>query len=152
MTEITGLDQLKANFAQVKDDMIKRTARTAVAAGARVIRNAAKTNALAHGFRKSGLLIRSIKSFQRRSGVDPGTTVFSIGIPGRGKKNHPFYWRFLEFGWNHTGTAYRKQAKTITPIPARPFLAPALQQNQEAAVRAMADSVAKSLEKYGRKE
>lgn len=150
MTEVTGLDQLKANFAQVKDDMIKRTARTAVAAGARVIRNAEKTNALAHGFRKSGLLIRSIKSFQRRSGVEPGTTVFSIGIPTN--KDGPFYWRFLEFGWNHTGTAYRKQAKTITPIPARPFLAPALQQNQEAAVRAMADSVAKSLEKYGRKE
>lgn len=150
MTEITGLDQLKANFAQVKDDMIKRTARTAVAAGARVIRNAAKTNALAHGFRKSGLLIRSIKSFQRRKGVDLGTTVFSVGIPAG--KGSPFYWRFLEFGWNHTGTAHRKQADNITPIPARPFIQPALQQNQEAAVQAMADSVAKSLEKYGRKE
>lgn len=149
MTEVSGLDQLKANFALVKDDMIKRTARTAVAAGARVIRNAAKANALAHGFRKSGLLIRSIKSFQRRSGVDPGTTVFSVGVPAN--KDGPFYWRFLEFGWKHTGTAYRKQAETITPIPARPFIQTALQNNQEAAVQAMADSVAKSLEKYGSK-
>lgn len=151
MSDVRGIEQLKANFAHVKEDMVKRTARTAVASGARVIRNAAKANAMTLGFRKSGNLIRNIKSFQRRSGAEPGTTVFSVGVVTKGQmtekakaktKRDPFYWRFLEFGWMHSGT---------TEIPARPFVGPALQQNQEAAITAMADSVANSLTKYGAK-
>ena len=123
VVRIEGLDELKRKLAEVPKAMRKRVLRTALAAGAREVRDVAKRNApvmtlgtsLKAPYRKPGTVkqairVRTSKADRRAGDVGVFVNVRPAKAGQRGAKNpnDPFYWRFLEFG--------------TKKMPARPFL------------------------------
>lgn len=138
---IRGLPDLREALRSLPDKLRRRAARNALAAGARVVRDAARAQApvlrepLKAPFRKPGTLRQAISvrtsKLARRSGdvgvfvnVRPlkrgAVSAFKSATGLRAAKNprDPFYWRFLEFGTRF--------------MTARPFLAPAAQRLSDA--------------------
>ena len=123
VVRIEGLDEFKRKLAEVPKAMRKRVLRTALAAGAREVRDVAKRNApvmtlgtsLKAPYRKPGTVkqairVRTSKADRRAGDVGVFVNVRPAKAGQRGAKNpnDPFYWRFLEFG--------------TRKMPARPFL------------------------------
>ena len=123
VVRIEGLENLKRKLAEVPKAMRKRVLRTALAAGAREVRDVAKRNApvmtlgtsLNAPYRKPGTVkqairVRTSKADRRAGDVGVFVNVRPAKSGQRGAKNpnDPFYWRFLEFG--------------TRKMPARPFL------------------------------
>ena len=123
VVRIEGLDELKRKLSEVPKAMRKRVLRTALAAGAREVRDVAKRNApvmtlgtsLKAPYRKPGTVkqairVRTSKADRRAGDVGVFVNVRPAKAGQRGAKNpnDPFYWRFLEFG--------------TKKMPARPFL------------------------------
>ena len=123
VVRIEGLDNLKRKLAEVPKAMRKRVLRTALAAGAREVRDVAKRNApvmtlgtsLKAPYRKPGTVkqairVRTSKADRRAGDVGVFVNVRPAKAGQRGAKNpnDPFYWRFLEFG--------------TKKMPAKPFL------------------------------
>jgi HK97 gp10 family phage protein len=129
---IHGLGELKALLQALPDRLRRRALRNALAAGARVVRDAAKraapvlsatSPAVLKGIRKPGtvrraLSVRTSKAAKRAGNVGvfvnvrpaPGARVSrGKAVPSqRGAKspNDPFYWRWLQFG-----------TKRMRPVP-----------------------------------
>lgn len=153
----TGFDEIRANIQKFGYGIANNAIVAAARASASVVVKQARANAMAHGFKKSGLMIRNIRAIRRRSGVPEGQVIFSVGILANKKNgaNNPYYWRFLEFGWNHVGSASRlgkadkKAGKTraVTSIPARPFIQPAGEQSVDAAINAFKIKITEYLAK-----
>ena len=122
---ITGLTEAIATLKALPDKLRKRALRNALAAGARLVRDAAKAEApvlsandpaVRKGWRKPGTLrkaiaLRTSKVSRKRGAVGVFVNVrpakgvkFKGGkqVKGsqRGAKNpsDPYYWRFVEFG------------------------------------------------------
>lgn len=123
-------------------DMAGKVARQATAAGAGVVRKAARQNAPVD----SGNLQAAI--VMKRERDTPLTEEYIVtirqgrtrdtkaGKSGKGPKGKDaFYARFVEFG--------------TVKMPARPFLRPALEQNTDAATQAMAKRLKARLDKAG---
>ena len=123
VVRIEGLDEFKRKLAEVPKAMRKRVLRTALAAGAREVRDVAKRNAptlslgsaLKAPYRKPNTIkqairVRTSKADRRAGDVGVFVNVRPAKAGQRGAKNpnDPFYWRFLEFG--------------TKKMPARPFL------------------------------
>ena len=123
VVRIEGLDEFKRKLAEVPKAMRKRVLRTALAAGAREVRDVAKRNApvmtlgtsLKAPYRKPGTVkqairVRTSKADRRAGDVGVFVNVRPAKAGQRGAKNpnDPFYWRFLEFG--------------TKKMPAKPFL------------------------------
>ena len=123
VVRIEGLDEFKRKLAEVPKAMRKRVLRTALAAGAREVRDVAKRNAptlslgsaLKAPYRKPNTIkqairVRTSKADRRAGDVGVFVNVRPAKAGQRGAKNpnDPFYWRFLEFG--------------TKKMPAKPFL------------------------------
>lgn len=130
---ISGLPDLKAALRAIPEKLRKRALRNALAAGARVVRDDARSrapvlsqaDALRAPFRTPGTVKRAIvvrTSKQARRAGDVGVFLnvrpAKAGQRGAKSKTDPFYWRWLEFG--RVGVA------------ARPFLQPAAQKLTDA--------------------
>lgn len=136
-TKITGLDDIKEALSGIVPKLRKRALRNALAAGGRIIRDAARAAApvispsslaVVKGYRKPGTVKKAISvrtsKLARRSG-DVGVFVNVRPAKGanRGGKNpnDPFYWRWLgRFGFLDAGAARLSEAlqvftKTIGP-------------------------------------
>jgi HK97 gp10 family phage protein len=111
--KIEGLDDLKAKLRDLPRKMRVRVLRNALSAGARLVRDEAKRNApvLAQAdrtpYRTPGLVRKSISvrtSKRDRRAGDVGVFVnvrpAKSGQRGAKSPTDPFYWRWLEFGWN----------------------------------------------------
>lgn len=154
-SEILGIGELQANFAELKTGMETRTSRVMVAAAGGVVRKRAKSKAQALGLKRTGSLIKNIV-IKREPQAPAGTTQYNLGVRhghnltkkqkvssklainkgGRIVKRYeddPYYWRFPEFGT-------RKQQAT-------PYLDPALEEGRTEAIEAMATRLQKELEK-----
>lgn len=158
MSEVDGLAELRANFAQLGADVQRGGARRMVAAGGRIVVNAAKAAARNLGLRKTGALIKNI--VQKREPQAPANTAqVNVGVrhgrdltkkqksksklkvttKGRIVKKYvddPFYWKFLEF--------------TTEKRAATPYLAPAMENNVQPAVDAMNTQLEKELAKVAK--
>ena len=153
--QITGLGDLKQQFAKVKQGMIRKTAFRMVAAAGGVLRKEARALALSHGLKRSGALIRNI-SIKRERNAPHGTAQYNLGVRhGRNlgrksvkylalnkagnvvtrRENDPFYWRFLEFGTKH-----------IRPYR---FIQDSLKNKRSEALAALEDRLKKDLERMG---
>lgn len=135
---IEGLDQALAVLRALPDRLRNRALRNALAAGGRVVRDAAKRlapvinpgdPAVLKGWRKPGTLKRAITVRTSKQARRAGNVGVFVNVrPAKGAKyrggkqvrasqrgakspNDPFYWRFVEFG--------TKRAE------AKPFLQPA---------------------------
>jgi len=114
--KVQGLDQLKAVLLGLPDKLRRRALRNALAAGARLVRNAAKAAApvisadhpavlrriRARGTLQKAITVRTSKQARR----DGNVGVFVNVRPARGaqrgakKPTDPYYWRWINFGWN----------------------------------------------------
>jgi HK97 gp10 family phage protein len=149
-TEVLGLRELGRAMERLGADVAGKVARQATAAGARVVRQAARDKAPID----SGNLAASIVMKRVRQ---TNLTEEYIVTPRRGKKKDvklgkhaarngkagknnlagkdAFYARFVEFG--------------TVKMPAHPFMRPALENNIPAATQAMADRLRARLKKVG---
>lgn len=129
--KVHGIPELKAALRSLPDKLRRRALRNALAAGARVVRDAAKRGApvlrpeLQAPYRKPGTVrdavtVRTSKRARRVGNVGVFLNVRPAKQGARGAKSRtdPFYWRFLEFGTKH--------------MSARSFLRPAAAKLGEA--------------------
>lgn len=110
--KVTGIPDLRAQLRSIPQKLRKRALRTALAAGARVVRDEARrlapvisasAPAVLKGYRKPGTVRRAIavrtSKLARRSG-DVGVFVnvrpAKRGQRGAKNPNDPFYWRWLK--------------------------------------------------------
>jgi HK97 gp10 family phage protein len=119
MLKVEGLKELQAALRSVPEKLRKRALRNALAAGARVVRDESRANApvlsaegarLAAPYRKPGTVrnaisVRTSKIARRAGNVGVFVNVRPAKKGTRGAKSpdDPFYWRWLEFGWNPAG-------------------------------------------------
>jgi HK97 gp10 family phage protein len=118
--KVSGLPDFKAALMALPDKLRRRALRNALAAGARVVRDAARVqtpvlspgNALRTPYRKPGtvkkaITVRTSKRDRRAGDVGVFVNVRPAKGGARGAKSadDPFYWRWLEFGWNPAGSA-----------------------------------------------
>lgn len=119
-TTIRGLPELKTALAGIVPKLRRRALRNALAAGARLVRDRARSlapvlklttrsgfAAQQRGVRRVGtvrkaIAVRTSKLARRRGDVGVFVNVRPAKGAERGarKPNDPFYWRWLEFGWN----------------------------------------------------
>ena len=118
--KVMGLPDFKAALLALPDKLRRRALRNALAAGARVVRDVARVNApvltpenaLRAPYRKPGtvkkaIVVRTSKRDRRAGDVGVFVNVRPAKGAARGAKSSsdPFYWRWLEFGWNPAGNA-----------------------------------------------
>lgn len=109
--KVTGIPDLKAALASIAPKLRKRVLRNALAAGARLVRDAARKetpvlkSSLKVPYRtpgtvKKAISVRTSKIARRAGDVGVFVNVRPAKVGQRGAKNpaDPFYWRFLNFG------------------------------------------------------
>lgn len=120
-----GIDDLKNKLLALPKQLRTRVLRNALSAGARIVRDDAKQNAPVLSadlrqapFRKPGTVrdaIRVRTSKRDRKAGDVGVFVnvkpAQKGQRGAKSKDDPFYWRWLEFGWNAARRGESKRAR-----------------------------------------
>lgn len=129
---LTGVEEMTRRLQSLVPKLRVRALRNALAAGARVVRDEARrrapvlqtstpsgASALRRGVRKPGtvrdaIVVRTSK-VARRAGdvgvfvnVRPARGATRTRASQRGAKNpnDPYYWRFLEFGWDRKPQGY----------------------------------------------
>lgn len=128
-TRVRGIPDLRAELVALPDKLRKRAVRNALAAGARLVRDTARREIAPHdlsptapsvragrrgiGTVRKAITVRTSKAARR--GGDVG--VFVNVRPARGgnagaqRPTDPYYWRWLEFGWNPAAGPQRNSAK-----------------------------------------
>jgi HK97 gp10 family phage protein len=113
---VSGIPDFKAALQSIVPKLRKRALRNALAAGARVVRDEAQRNTpmlrvpAPHrkpGTVKKAITVRTSKIARRRGDVGVFVNVKPAKAGQRGAKSDadPFYWRWLNFGWNPAGYA-----------------------------------------------
>lgn len=130
---VQGIPDVRAALAGVVPKLRVRALRNALAAGARLVQRAARNAtpvlnlanawsayAFRKGIRKPGTVrkaisVRTSKLSKRRGDVGVFVNVRPAKGGARGAKNYrdPFYWRWLNFGWNPRGP-YKGTAQQIS--------------------------------------
>ncbi|AEC22288.1 hypothetical protein PT7_P052 (plasmid) [Pusillimonas sp. T7-7] len=131
--QMTGLRELGAAMKELDSRVQKRIARSATAAGARVIANEAKKLVpVDTGNLKKNIRTANLKPNQ------PGLQETVVGVRVKGKKDDSaYYFRFLEFGTAH--------------MAPRPFLRPAFETKKQEAAGKIKEQLAKRLEAEAQK-
>jgi HK97 gp10 family phage protein len=160
---VQGIAELRRELLSIAPRLRRRALRNALAAGARVFRDEARrrapvlklstiagASAFARGVRKPGTLKRAIsvrtsKLSTRRGDVGVFVNVKPLKGGGAKNPNDPYYWRWVEFGWNPASgsttkaqrrylnkrfSAFRKAGNTVKPGAA--FLRGAVAKQGEA--------------------
>lgn len=137
--KVEGLRELGDRMKGLSEAMNNRIARAATAAGAVVIRDAAKQKvAVDTGNLKKNVIVKRLPK-----GESPFTSEHIVTVrQGKLTKKQKaagledaFYGRFVEYG--------------TAKMPARPYMRPAFDQNKEKAVQAIKDRITKRLAKAG---
>lgn len=168
--KVTGLQELHRNLTTLATNVKTKYVRGAVAAGARIIRDAAMKNVPV----KTGTLRRAIYSkwIQEASGEHRQTFLVSVrrgkqfqaktktskrGRVTKTKNSDAYYWTWIEFGHVASGPtrigggasrreSARQKLKTAGRfVPPRPFLRPAFESNKTAAIEAVRVELAKRI-------
>ena len=134
--KIEGGADLSRRLLELNDKLQKKILRSAVVAGAQVVKKRAKQIARSKGIEDTGALIRNIagKVEKQRS---PEYVQINIGVrhgkpnPKAKRQDDPFYWHMHEFG--------------TSKMAARPFIRPAFEETKEEALGAMVERVKKGL-------
>lgn len=124
---VSGLPDLKAALQSIVPKLRKRALRNALAAGARVVRDEARRNTpilrvptptRSTGTVRKAITVRSSKIARRAGNVGVFVNVkpAKSGQRGAKSKTDPYYWRWLNFGWNPAGYStggYGKYGKRL---------------------------------------
>jgi HK97 gp10 family phage protein len=123
--KVEGLEHLKRQLSELTRQLRAKVLRNALSAGARIVRDEAKRNApVLNGlqrsapYRKPGTVrdairVRTSKRDRRAGDVGVFVNVKPAKPSERGAKsrNDPFYWRWLEFGWNPASKGVSKKQR-----------------------------------------
>lgn len=138
--QVLGLRELGVAMQGLSDDMRTKVARQAVAAGAGVVRKAARDKApVDSGNLKASLIMKRVKetNLTEEYIVTPRkgrTRDVKAAKRGQGKLGKDAYYaRFVEFG--------------TVKAPAQPFMRPALEDNVQRATQAIADRLRARIKK-----
>lgn len=107
--QIQGFDDLAAKLREIPKALRKRVLRNALAAGGRLVRDAARASApvlqaptpyRTLGLLKKQIVVRTSKASRRAGDVGVFVNVRPAKSGQRGAKSRtdPFYWRFVNFG------------------------------------------------------
>lgn len=138
---IDGLRELGERLRKLSDEVANKAARSATAAGAKLVKEQAKQNLRASPSVESGLVRDNViikKLGKRDSNLtsEHGVTVRKRAYPGGdSKRTTRKVASFLEFG--------------TVKMDAEPFLQPALDKRKEDAARAIADRLKRAIDKAG---
>jgi len=142
--EVAGLRQLGEAMRGLSEDVRTKVARQAVAAGASVVRKAARDKApVDSGNLKASMIMKRIRetNLTEEYIVTPRkgkTRDGKAAKRGQGKLGKDAYYaRFVEFG--------------TVKVPARPFIRPAMEDNVQRATQAIADRLAARIKKVSGK-
>lgn len=128
--QIEGLKELRAKLVSLAPELRDKELRAATAAGAKIVRDAARDLAPV----RTGLLRENIIEARRRSaGFDED---YAVAVRSHGK-DKPFYWRFVEFG--------------TVKMAAQPFLRPAFENNVQNIINAFKARLTAGLERIARR-
>ena len=131
--EIPGVEELNSALNLLPEDLAKKVVRNAVAAGARVIRDAARDLAPYDPSRTSGVHLRDGIVVKRKKNTND---IMIIGTQTRGSKAVP-HAHLLEFG--------------TVKMSAKPFLAPAAAMTQQKAIGKMFNVMANGILRESKK-
>ena len=135
--KISGGVELTRALEALNEKVKKKILRSAVVAGAAVVKKRAKQIAKSKGIEDTGALIRNIAAKVERQRSDTYAQI-NIGVrhgkPKKGAKNQddPFYWHMHEFG--------------TSKMAARPFIRPAFEEKQQEVIDTMVTRIKKKLE------
>lgn len=131
--KVAGLRELSLALKELDGRVQKRIARSATAAGARVIAKEAKARVrVDSGNVKKNIRTANLKPDQ------PGLQESVVGVRVKGKtKDSAFYWTYLEFG-------------TVKMAP-KPFIRPAFETKKHEAVEAIKDRLSKRIDAEAKK-
>lgn len=166
--KITNLDKVRETLRAVPQKLRARAVGNALAAGARLVRDAAKQAApvlkakfaLRNKYRKVGTLknaisVRTSKEAKRRGNIGRFVNVRPLRhtaknirtfgaslLAGARNPNDPFYWSFINYGWNPaSGDRFGKAAKRAR----RKLSAASIKTNRHVAGRFFMEQGAKRL-------
>jgi len=137
--KVEGLQELGMRMKSLSEDVNKRIARAATAAGAVVIRNSAQAKVpVDTGNLKKNIIVKRLPKGESSLTSEHIVTVrkgkLTAKQKGSGLKD-AYYGQFVEFG--------------TAKMPARPYLRPAFDQDKERAVEAIKSRIAARLKKAG---
>lgn len=159
---VKGLKELSQELEQLPKKLQKTAIRRAVAAGAKIILQKAKSSAP----RDSGALRRAIARYNRNNRNEPNITRQSIFVRTNRKRTkgqvkrgeNPYWWYFQEFGYNAIGRrkftgrgrqsrdAFRKSAGRF--IPETKFMRKAFSTSSGRALVTFRRTLRTELDKY----
>ena len=134
---ISGGAELTRALEALDQKVKKKILRSAIVAGAAVVKKRAKQIAKSKGIEDTGALIRNIAGKVERQRSDTYAQI-NIGVrhgkPKKGAKNQddPWYWWQHEFG--------------NSKMAARPFIRPAFEESKEEAIEVMTAKLRKGIE------
>ena len=130
---VEGLRELGMALKELDSRVQKRIARSATAAGARVIAKEAKQRVPVD----SGKVKKNIRTANLKP-KQPGIQETAVGVRVKGKTaDSAFYWRFLEFG--------------TAKMEAKPFFRPAFEATKMEAAEKIKEQLGKRLEAEAKK-
>jgi HK97 gp10 family phage protein len=143
-TRVDGLSELGRRMATLRAEVAQKMAPRATGKAAQIVKKAAKAQLRASPSIESGLLeknviVKKLGKSQTELTAEHIVTIKKRIYPKRGKEKQLRNTRQI---------AVYKEFGTVT-VPAEPFLRPALENNIQPAINAMADSLAADLAKAG---
>lgn len=127
------LDRIKQTLRDIAEKGARKHIRTGGRKAMQIVRDTAFNDApVETGKLKANVLIRT--SFKR------DTLLVRVGVKGGAQKNEtsPYYWRMVEFGTQH--------------MPARPFMAPALETNAQNVLNTFISEMVASIARAARRQ
>lgn len=144
--ELKGLDEMRKSLAKLPAKLQQKGLKSALGKAARVIRNAAKENALQVDDHETGRKIADniVQRVRGRHTRRTGDLMVSVGVatergripkgnPDDGAKGNTPHWHLIELG--------------TEKAQAQPFLRPAVEANAESAFEAFASEVERQVQK-----
>lgn len=135
MSELKGIENALKILNDVTPKVYAATVRKGMKASGKVMEAALKAGVMGAGLYSTGNLYNSIKAQGVRTQTMRGQMTVKIVAN--------FYGRFLEFGFLHTG-------KNGKHVPARPWLIPAMQGAEDAAIAEIEKVIIEEVDKLGK--
>lgn len=144
--KIEGLAEIDRRLRQLPKELVGKAGgpvRKGLRAAAYMVRDEAKSRAPKDTGKLRDNIVARLESNPQKKGA---SELFKVGVRVKGNAFNPknaFYWRFIEFGrgpvqllkarglFGPVGDRYRFLGRSVSAVQPRPFLTPALVENEQ---------------------